>query len=276
MTVADPDLYAFVIQLYPTETHPASRPLGQGVQALFLDLVRQIDPALAAALHADAPGKPYTVAILPTPARNGQVWLRISLLRTDLFRTFVQALLRQTGRQATLQLGKTAYSLGDIIGTPPPNGHPWAGYHSFTGLVQAATATATIELEFATATAIGQGTRPDGKPRLAILPDPELIFPSIAKRWNELAPPECRLDLEAVRVAANETLLSRYHAESVEINLGRGPQKGFIGRCIYELPPDPAQARLISLLASAVFFTGVGIKTARGMGLCRQRSEVGR
>lgn len=274
MTIADPDLYAFVISLYPAEAHPASRPLGHGVQALFLDLVRQIDPELATVLHADAPGKPYTVAILPLSARDGRVLLRISLLRNDLFRTFVRALLCQPARQATLQLGKTSYYLGDIIGTPPPNGHPWAGYHSFAGLARNAEPAPTIELEFATATAVGQGTRPDGKPRLAILPDPELIFPSIAKRWNELAPPEYRLDLETVRLAASETLLSRYHAESVEINLGRGPQKGFVGRCVYELPPDPALARLINLLASAVFFTGVGIKTARGMGLCRRRSEV--
>ena len=36
-----------------------------GAQALFLDLLRQVSPDLAAQLHAAALSKPYTVAVLP-------------------------------------------------------------------------------------------------------------------------------------------------------------------------------------------------------------------
>ncbi|MGB9634607.1 MAG: CRISPR system precrRNA processing endoribonuclease RAMP protein Cas6, partial [Chloroflexaceae bacterium] len=55
-----------------------------------------------------------------------------------------------------------------------------------------------------------------------------------------------------------------------EINLGKGPQKGFVGTVAYELPVNPEQARVLALLADAALFLGVGIKTARGMGLCRR------
>ncbi len=99
---------------------------------------------------------------------------------------------------------------------------------------------------------------------------PEIVFPSIARRWNELAPPELRLDRDLVDAACSDTLVSRYVLETAQINLGKGPQKGFVGICTYEPPADAEQARILSLLADAVFYLGVGIKTARGMGLCRR------
>src|SRR5207244_336393 len=85
--------------------------------------------------------------------------------------------------------------------------------------------------------------RSNGNPRLGLLPTAEIIFGSIARRWNELAPTDLRLDLDEVEAAARDTLVSRYALETVQINLGKGPQKGFLGLCSYELPPDPAQAR---------------------------------
>ena len=267
-----PDLYAFVVRLHTLDGAPAPRPQGHGAQALFLDLVGQVAPDIAEQLHADAPSKAYTVAILPRRSR-ALVELRISLLRADLFQPFVRAMLQQMPGEAPLRLGQARLRLGDVIGTPAPQGHPWAGYSSFADLHSGAQPAHTVVLEFATATAIGQGARPDGKQRLAVLPDPALIFPSLAKRWNELAPTPLRLDPDAVRVAAADTLVTRYRAGSTEINLGKGPQKGFVGIVAYELPTDEAQARLLALLADAALYLGVGMKTARGMGLCRRLAE---
>jgi CRISPR-associated endoribonuclease Cas6 len=264
---AFPDLYAFVLRLHPVGG-ATPRPQGQGAQALFLDLLAQVAPAVASELHADAQSKPYTVAIVPNPRRD-LVELRVSLLRSDLFQPFVQALLNQMPGPAPLRLGRAALQLGDVIGTPLPQGHSWAGYGSFAELYARAVPAHSITLEFATATAIGQGTRPGGKQRLALLPTPELIFKSLAKRWNELAPTGT-LDLALVQAAADDTLVTRYRAESTEIDLGKGPQKGFTGLVTYELPTDQEQARVLALLADAALFLGVGMKTARGMGLCRR------
>lgn len=268
-----PDLYAFVVRLHPLGDSPAPRPQGHGLQALFLDLVRQVDPATAERLHADAPSKSYTVAALPSRRRD-LVELRISLLASELFQPFVHAMLRQMPGEAPLRLGRASLVLGDVIGTPAPKGHPWAGYNAFAELHARAEAAHTVALEFASATAVGQGARPDGKQRLALLPDPEVIFPSLARRWNELAPQdELRLDKAVVEAAAKDTLITRYRAESTEINLGKGPQKGFVGFAAYELPTDLALARPLALLADAALFLGVGMKTARGMGLCRRVPE---
>lgn len=270
-----PDLYAFVIRLRPERGGPPPDPQGHGAQALFLDLVRQVDPALAEQLHADAPSKPYTVAVLPTLGRFRQgdraVELRVTFTRADLFPVVTRALLGQMPGNP-LRLGRATLALADVFGTP--GSHPWAGYGAFREIVAHARPAFNFTLEFSTPTAFTQGTRADGRQRLALLPTPELVFPSIARRWNELAPADLRLDDDAVVVAARDTLISRYTLETAQINLGKGPQKGFLGLCTYELPPNTEQARMLSLLADAVFFLGVGMKTARGMGLCqRMRNE---
>jgi CRISPR-associated endoribonuclease Cas6 len=265
-----PDLYALIIRLLPARGSAPADPRGHGAQALFLDLLRQVAPDLATQLHADAPSKPYTVAVLPTRdhARSSDepIELRVAFTRADLFPPVSRALLQQLPG-ATLRLGRATLTLADVLGTP--GSHPWAGYGSFTELWTTARPAASVTLEFATPTAFGQGTRADGRQRLGLLPTPEMVFGSIARRWNELAPPDLRLDPDAVEAAARDALVSRYELTTAQINLGKGPQKGFFGHCTYELPPDPVQARTLSLLANAVFYIGVGMKTARGMGLCR-------
>ncbi|MDQ3024800.1 MAG: CRISPR system precrRNA processing endoribonuclease RAMP protein Cas6, partial [bacterium] len=284
MMIDFPDLHALVIRLRPERGGPPPDPRGHGAQALFLDLLRQVAPELATQLHAAALSKPFTVAVLPgrgvgswelgvggpelrsgrqTP---GSVELRVAFTRADLFPIVSHALLQQLPG-ATLRLGRATLTLADVLGTP--GSHPWAGYGSFADLWTTARPASSVTLEFATAAAVGQGTRVDGRQRLGLLPMPETIFGSIARRWNELAPPDLRLEQDAVEAAARDTLVSRYALETTQINLGKGAQKGFLGICTYELPPDPAQARTLSLLSDAVFYLGVGMKTARGMGLCR-------
>ena len=269
-----PDLYALVIRLRPERGGPPITPRGHGAQALFLDLLRQVDPALAAQLHADALSKPFTVAILPALSRSRQdddlVELRVAFTRAELFPPVSRALLEQLPG-APLRLGRTLLSIADVLGTP--GSHPWAGYGSFADLYADVRGVPSITLEFATPTAFAQGTRADGRARLGLLPTPETIFGSIARRWNELAPPKLRLDPAAVDAAAQDTLVSRYALETTQINLGKGPQKGFVGRCSYELPADTEQRRLLTMLSDAVFYLGIGMKTARGMGLCRRTDD---
>jgi CRISPR-associated endoribonuclease Cas6 len=263
-----PDLYAFVIQLNPANTGPSVRPQGHGAQALFLDLVRQVAPDLAAELHGAAQSKPYTIAVLPQRERTSLA-LRVTLLRSDLFQPFTRALIDRMPC-GDLRLGQVALRIGNVIGTPGPHGHPWASFSSFAELAAQSLPARVLTLEFATPTAISQGTRTDNRPRLALLPTPDLIFRSIARRWNELAPNDLALDLAEIEAAAFATLVSRYQLESAEIDLGKGLQKGFVGTCTYELPPEPALANMLTLLANAAFYLGVGMKTARGMGLCRR------
>jgi CRISPR-associated endoribonuclease Cas6 len=266
-----PDLYAMVIRLRPVPGGPPPDPRGHNAQALFLNLLGQVAPELSERLHADALSKPYTVAVLPAPGRarraDDLVELRVAFTHAELFPPVTRALLHQSAG-STLRLGRAHLALVDVQGAP--GSHPWAGYSAFAELAASVRAADDLTLEFVTPAAIGQGTRADGRQRLALLPTPELVFGSIARRWNELAPPELALDRDLLAAACADTLVSRYALETAQISLGKGPQKGFVGICTYEPPPDADQARMLSLLAGAVFYLGIGMKTARGMGLCRR------
>src|SRR5262245_39928176 len=142
-----PDLYALVIRLRPERGGPPPDPRGHGAQALFLDLLRQVDPPLAEQLHADAPSKPYTVAVLPTPdsARRGDamVELRIAFTRADMFPSVTRALLERLPRDP-LRLGRANLTLADVLGTP--GSHPWAGYGTFSDLAAHARPAVTATL----------------------------------------------------------------------------------------------------------------------------------
>ena len=284
-----PDLYALLIRLRPERGDSPPDAQGHQAQALFLDLVRQVDPELSQALHAHAISKPFTVAMLNQGSGVRQqgigasgnlslhsrsltpdprtLELRVTLLRADLFAPFTRALLQQSGLSA-LRLGRAALALAEVWGTL--GSHAWAGYTSFAALAQAVRPTSQVTLEFATPTAFSQATLVDGRKRLGLLPAPETVFGSIARRWNELAPPALTIDLELLAAACVDTLITRYTLETRQINLGKGPQKGFAGLCTYELPAALDQRRTLTLLADAVFYLGIGMKTARGMGLCRR------
>ncbi len=264
-----PDLYALVLRLRPEQGGALPAAPGHHVQALFLELVRQVDPELSNRLHAAALSKSFTVATLHTPERRRDPTLdiRVTLLETGLFAPFTRALLEQVSRPA-LRLSRTALLLTDVCGTP--ESHSWAGYSTYADLAREAWPAPSVTLDFATPTAFSQGTLADGRKKLRLFPEPETVFKSMAQRWNELAPSDLPIDLSQVEAASAETLVSRYDLRSQAISLGKGTQKGFVGRVSYELPPEPAQQRVLTLLADAAFYLGVGAKTARGMGLCRR------
>ncbi|MCG8353485.1 MAG: CRISPR system precrRNA processing endoribonuclease RAMP protein Cas6 [Chloroflexales bacterium] len=262
-----PDLYALVLQLAPEAGGPLPAATGVQVQALFFELVRQVDPELSNELHASAPGKPFTVALLPRSGRSAMLELRVTLLSTTLWPPLVQALLQQMTRPA-LRLGSTALILRDVPGTP--GSHPWAGFTSYAALSAAVEPSQRLTLDFAAPTAIAKSSDARGRKKLELLPLPDAVFGALRRRWNMLAPPALHLDKDFVEAACSDTLVSDYRIQTRTEQLKSGPQKGFVGQCSYELPPDPIQQHALTLLADAAFYLGVGAKTTRGMGLCRR------
>lgn len=272
--LTDPDLHALVLHLVPEGGGSPPAAPGHQVHALLLELVRQSDPDLANELHASAPGKPFTVAALPSGRRMDPLALRVALLSPVLFQPVLQALLAQVQRPA-LRLGGTALVLHDVLGTP--GSHPWAGYSSYAALADAVAPCARLTLEFVTPTAISQGSDVRGRKKLELLPLPGAVFGALWRRWQALAPSALHLDAALTRAAWEETLVSEYRMQTRTEQMNSGPQKGFVGTCSYELPPDPQQQEVLTLLADAAFYLGVGAKTTRGMGLCcRVARERGR
>lgn len=266
------DLCALVIRLQIGQDTLASIGRSSHPQALFLELIRRANPTLFRDLHQDGHSKPFTVSVISTnPSGCGpdtaQIDLRVTLLQAGLVASVSEALLQYVSLPIT-QSESTGMIVINVFDKSEQ--HPWAGFISAADLMTTVEPTDKLTLEFVRLTAFGQGSDSGGKKRLGMMPAPETVFGSLARRWNELMPATYALDMEKLKAATADTLVSAYHLETQMQDLGVGIQKGFVGTCTYELSRDPVHRQMLTLLADASFYLGIGIKTARGMGLCRR------
>ena len=116
-------------------TLPATQ--GHHAHAALLEIVRAVDPTLAADLHSLTGRKPFTVGPLrgTRPAGRGRVevlpgqtvTLRFTLLDPLLFQLFLHRFL--DGRfRPEIHLGAADLMVMEVINTP--ESHPWAGFSS--------------------------------------------------------------------------------------------------------------------------------------------------
>src|SRR6266849_5512885 len=207
------ELFSVLLRLHPVEAGWVSPSSGSQAHAAFLDIVHQNDPALAEQLHQPNQRRPFTVGLLQgfnhLPAGQldeaitknqkvqvlpGQVyWLRITMLDSRTFGTFIQHLIIKP-RTLIIRLGEARFEVSRLIGSPDPNNtsNPWAAYSSFAELKALNSVQRDYEFEFATPTAFSMGQQHWGK-LMKLLPEPAYVFESLAKQWETFAPAHLRM-----------------------------------------------------------------------------------
>ena len=254
---------SFVLAL---EGPASARPSGHSELACVLDLVRRVDPAMSATLHANDRLKPFTVSPLTpdreTPANNGRgrFWLRVTALDERL----ADVVARPPAER--VRIGRTALDLTDVV--TEPWRHAWAGAASYERLLAAVKAGATdsaVVLEFHTPTAFSSNVRNVTR----LFPEPALVFRSLGKRWNTYAGERFAVDDGFLDELCDLIRVERYALETREARLGtRTRTKGFVGSCEYSVGRQGSMGhrRLLRLLAEFAFYAGVGLRTTMGMG----------
>jgi len=220
--------------------------------------------------------------------------LRITLLRGDLFPLIYELVMSLNQgnflkeEPTVIEIGKQRFALDAMISSPE-DVSDWTGYSSYEELVSLAqrqrlSASHPLTLEFASLTTFHRLLTRDKKYReyYAQLPLPHYVFPGLAKRWHELAPPELasviqREQIEAY-IAAEGIIIDDYQLQTHHIHFSEYVQRGFVGTCRYLLRgPDEASTaespltlrQQLQLLSYLAFYTGVGYKTTMGMGQTR-------
>jgi CRISPR-associated endoribonuclease Cas6 len=187
--------------------------------------------------------------------------------------------------QPFVQLGKQSFLLEEVI-SDPDDRSGWTGFTSYASLVEKVRmlrlgSSVSIELEFASLTTCSWTNKAYGN-YYAMLPLPEFIFPSLARRWQDLAPPELTGVVQEDRIEQyireDGVVIEDHDLRSHRLRFVKHPQRGFVGTCKYQLRgPDEAVLgedvltvrQQIILLAQVAFYTGIGYKTAMGMGQVR-------
>ncbi len=282
-------LYSSVIKLLNLHSVAIPPPGGQYAHAAFFNIVEAVDPDFSAKLH-DLRGKgvrkPFTVSpvmglpdfrnlqdfgSLKVHLREGwECWLRVTMLDEALFRTFLEYFLEGRGKEMPkIRLGDAHFAVSEILTTP--GSHPWAGFATLEDLQRRLDepAPASITLEFHSPTSFSLGTK-DGKERYELFPYPRLVFGNLATAWKALSGEDLVAAVE--KYAEVNLRLVVHRLERKPMRLQNHPQLGSVGQVEYEFidPEDAPLARALNLLADLAFFTGVGRKTAQGMGMTRR------
>ncbi len=269
-------LYSLILEL--TANNATTLPIGTGHQthALLLNIITQVDPALAARLH-DEPGyRPFTVSSLRGPTERGNSLLlqpgqlcrlRVTLLDGGpLWQALSTCFLE--GRLTTVTLGTAELTLRRLLSTPTVDPTGWSASTDWQTLATTP-ASNHISIRFASPTAFSLGDH-----RFALFPEASLVWDSLMRSWNLYAPEVLRVDKEALRAfVAKQILISDYHLNTTTLHFPKYSQKGFLGTCTYHIKAEDSYAPQVAALAEFARYSGIGYKTTMGMGQVRR--EIG-
>jgi CRISPR-associated endoribonuclease Cas6 len=266
-------LYSIIFELSATSTTTIPASMGRQAHALFLDLVRQVDPALSSRLHGEPEYRPFTVSMLSgVNIRDGKAFLqagqlyrlRVTLLDGGHLWQCLSAYFLEP-RPITLMLDKAEFLLARVLSTPAADVTGWAGYTDWQTL--AATAPRqSITIRFASPSAFSMGDR-----CFALFPEPILLWDSLMRSWNRYAPEVLRIDKLAMRdFVTHHVTVSGYDLHTTLLFFPKYAQKSFIGTCSYSVKETNGEyAPQLTALAEFARYAGIGYKTTMGMGQAR-------
>lgn len=303
-------LYALMLKLRPLQYGTLMAFSGEMAHGAFLRWLKNAAPDVADWLHAGNRRRLFTCSSLrfPLPAarmldaerRNVHLPLepeqtytvRLTLLLGELFPLFHDALMGSRSQETRgakppfIQLGKQLLLLEEVSITGDESAD-WTGFTSLADLVEQArqTRSSTLTLEFGSLTTFNRGNAKTGYGSHAVmLPLPQFVFQNLARRWEDIAPPELAGVIQKERIEQylqeDGIVIVDYDLTAHHVHFTTHQQRGFIGSCTYELrghdraisPESPLTLRQqISLLAQLAFYSGIGYKTAMGLGQARVR-----
>lgn len=305
-------LRALLLKLRPLERGTLMPFSGELVHGAWLEWIRAAAPDVSAMLHDGNKRRLFTCSNLQIPLPRAKLLeaerenihlpvspektytIRITLLLGELFPLLYNTLMYFNVAEAGaknppfMRIGKREFLLEEVICSPDdPSG--WTGYTSFADLVDCALSRKmgsqpSLTLEFASLTVFNWINRADKTygNYYARLPLPRYIFPNLARRWQEVAPPELTHMVEKERIEryieADGMVIEDYELKAHEVHFIRHPQRGFLGTSTYQLrgpdesttPEAPLTVRQqLFMLAMFAFYCGIGYKTTMGMGQVR-------
>lgn len=232
--------------------------------AVFLDLVRSVDPALAAALHDSRGVKPFTVSFLIGEMPSGgtekpaldpekEYELRVTTYDRRLSETWKERVLPRI-EGSIISIGREAFSVSGYNLREETLVEIYRRH-----IIDNQDPPTTIVLRFHTPTAFRSGQSN------LLFPLPRFVWLSLNRSWSSVAPVDLGRDLHLW--AEKEIRVARYDLKTNILHFDRYRQIGFTGFCEYRINTlNVDRIRSYRLLAEFSRYCGLGIKTTMGMG----------
>ncbi len=265
-------LYSILLELVARQAVALPVPMSHRVHALFLNLVKQFDPALSSRLHDEADYRPYTVSPLSGGMLMGErlilrreqaCCLRITLLDGGGLWQALQTHFLAAG-PIYVRLGEADFLLARMLTTSAADPTNQVSSTDWLSLL-ALPAQRTITMHFCTATAFSMGGH-----QFCLFPEPVHLFGSLLRVWNRYAPDRMQMEKYVMRESIGKHIaVSACSLRHAFLHFPTYVQKGFVGRCIYQLNADRQQSARLTALAAFARYAGAGYKTTMGMGQVR-------
>jgi CRISPR-associated endoribonuclease Cas6 len=248
--------------------------LGRANYAATLARLAALDSALAAAVHEGEGPKPLTCSGLlnapgnreGVPVRPGErYYVRVTALSRPIAEALAQGLLQDT--PTGWELDRHRFRVEEAICDETRDA--WSGQATYdemaaSRLLPGESLPRQVTLHFASPTSFRSGGRH------VPLPLPDLVFGSLADRWNAFS--GVQLSAGVRRFGAEMVAISNYRLQSRPVTHKAGGLRiGGAGRVTYHaLSADRYWLSALHTLADYARFAGVGVQTTTGMGQARR------
>lgn len=231
------DLYDLRLTLQPES--PFTKSINRAIHALFFHWIANANPQLAETLHSS---DNLLLTISNRVFRDNSLEIRITLLTRQLLSPLLLGLSQDLGK-------KIAIAKIPCLLKPQIDLASTTSYKDLFNL----TPEKTINFRFHSPTSFKQNNC------IQPFPLPELVFSNLLRRWNTFAPKEYHFPkVEWQGMTAAYDLKTK--VMKTEVN-----EIGSVGWVRYEFK-DAEQARIATVLSNFANYSGIGRKTAKGMG----------
>jgi CRISPR-associated endoribonuclease Cas6 len=229
---------------------------GKHIHGLFFKALERYDSKLSERLHGSASSRPFSLSYV-YKGKNGY-WFRIASWVDEI----CEAVFRYFTANPIVYIGDCVFSL--IRTSTDPNESPWAARIDWNAFVKIISSTFTnpfwLEHFSPTAFKTGDSHLP--------LPVPQFIVNSVYRQL----PDQLRSKINSSSEELSEILqLKRYEIRSIYNRKNQGSISSFLGKTQWQISAksDKELVTELWLLLNFAFFSGIGVKTTQGMGMCR-------
>lgn len=247
---------------------PASH--GRLLHAAFLSAIRTVDEEISATLHNSA-SKSFSLGLLKLQCPLQKMSYQLiagtqAQWRVCVMGEHTKKVLQFLQKGLQLRVGSITFTIKDIYATQQQ--------HSRAGL----TTTEYLESQCAELPLMEQLTLEFVTPATFRYfeydypwPKPELIFGSLAERWNQISGEEHFAVEKVKEIAASYLIPEKWQGGSRRVNLSpTHGVTGFVGSFTFKLSLLPLEYRAMFIcLAEFAVFAGVGRLTGQGLGQVR-------